>query len=46
MHNGRPLKKIAEELPDYLLWILRADFRPDICEIVKKALEGESPEMP
>jgi len=45
-HNGRSLKEIAGELPDYLLWILGADFRPDVCEIVEKALEGEFPEMP
>ncbi|MFC1951579.1 exonuclease domain-containing protein [Chloroflexota bacterium] len=45
-HGGRSLKEIAEEHPDYLLWILGADFRPDICEIVKKALDGEFPQMP
>ena len=45
-HGGRPLKEIAEEHPDYLLWILRADFPPDVCEIVEKALDGEFPEMP
>ncbi|MFC2010650.1 exonuclease domain-containing protein [Chloroflexota bacterium] len=40
-HGGRPLKEIAEEHYDYLLWILGADFRPDVCEIVQKALDGE-----
>jgi len=45
-HDGRPLKEIAEEYPDYLLWILGEDFRPDVCEIVKKALDGEFPQMP
>ncbi|MFC1958512.1 exonuclease domain-containing protein [Chloroflexota bacterium] len=45
MHNGRSLKEVAEEYPDYLLWILGADFRPDVCEIVKKALDGEFPQI-
>ena len=45
-HGGRPLKEIAEEHPDYLLWILGEDFRPDVCEIVKKALDSESLQMP
>jgi DNA polymerase-3 subunit epsilon len=45
-HGGRPLKEIAEEHPDYLLWILRADFPPDVCEIVEKALDGEFPQPP
>ncbi|MBA7714072.1 3'-5' exonuclease DinG [subsurface metagenome] len=45
-HGGQPLKEIAEEHPDYLLWILGADFPPDVCEIVEKALDGEFPQMP
>jgi len=45
-HNGRLLKEIVEEHPDYLLWILGEDFRPDVCEIVEKALQGESPQIP
>ena len=44
-HGGRSLKEIAGEYPDYLLWILGEDFRPDVCEIVKKALDGEFPQM-
>jgi len=44
-HSGRPLKEIAEEHPDYLLWILGEDFRPDVCEIVKDALDGDFPQM-
>ena len=43
-HSGRSLKEIAEEYPDYLLWILGEDFRPDVCEKVKKALDGEFPQ--
>ena len=45
-HGGRPLKEIAAEYPDYLLWILGEDFRPDVREIVEKALQGEFPEPP
>ena len=44
-HTGRLLKEIANEYPDYLLWILASDFRPDVYEIVKKALDGEFFEM-
>lgn len=43
MHGGRLLTEMAEEHPDYLLWILRNDFRPDVHEIVRKALDGEFP---
>lgn len=45
-HGGQPLKEIATEYPDYLLWILGEDFPPDVCEIVEKALDGEFPEPP
>ena len=45
-YGGRLLKEIAEEYPDYLLWILGADFPTDVYEIVKKALDGEFPQMP
>lgn len=42
-HRGRRLEDIAVEDPDYLLWISRADFSPEVQEIVIKALDGESP---
>ena len=45
-HSGRPLKEIAMEHPDYLQWILGNDFRPDVCELVEKALDGEFPQIP
>ncbi len=45
-HNGRSLKEIATAYPDYLQWILGNDFRPDVCEIAEKALDGEFPEPP
>ena len=34
------------EDPDYLLWISRADFSPEVQEIVNKALYGEFPKPP
>ena len=43
-HTGRPLKEIVQEYPDYLQWILGKDFRPDVDDIVKKALDGEFPQ--
>lgn len=42
-HAGRPLKEIAQEYPDYLQWIIRGDFNPDVHDIVSKALEDEFP---
>ena len=34
------------EDPDYLEWIARSDFSPEVKELVTKALEGEFPEPP
>jgi len=45
-HSGRSLKEIATEYPDYLQWILGQDFRPDVREIIEKALDGEFPQIP
>jgi DNA polymerase-3 subunit epsilon len=42
-HNGRRLKDIAAEDPDYLQWIAREDFTPEVKEMVSKALLGEFP---
>ncbi len=42
-HAGRSLKEIAQEYPDYLQWVLGSDFRPDVDDVVKKALDGEFP---
>jgi len=44
-HNGRSLKDIAKEDPGYLEWIAKADFNPEIKEIVNKALCGEFPKQ-
>lgn len=40
-HAGRLLKEIAREYPDYLQWIVGNDFRPDVDDIVKKALDDD-----
>lgn len=37
-YKGRQLKEIATEHPDYLLWIVRGTFRPDIQKIMETAL--------
>lgn len=44
-HNGRRLKDIAAEDPDYLHWIAREDFTPEVKEMVSKALLGEFPKL-
>ena len=43
-HSGRSLRHIADEYPDYLQWLFNADFRPDVNEIVEKAIKGEYPQ--
>lgn len=45
-HNGRTLRDIVNDDPDYLQWITRADFTPEVKEIVTKALSGEFPCIP
>ncbi len=45
-HNGRRLKDIVAEDPDYLHWIIDADFTPEVKEMVGKALSGEFPKLP
>ncbi len=44
-HRGRRLKDIAVENPDYLLWITRDDFSPEVKRIAIMALEGEFPKQ-
>ena len=44
-HRGRRLKDIAVETPDYLLWITRDDFSPEVKRIAIMALEGEFPKQ-
>jgi len=45
-HMGRKLKDMSMEDPDYLEWIARSDFSPEVKELVTKALEGDFPEPP
>jgi DNA polymerase-3 subunit epsilon len=45
-HQGRALRDVAREHPDYLEWILRQDFPPDARRIVEGALKGEFPGAP
>ena len=43
-HAGEPLKKIAIENPEFLHWILKADFSTDVKKIASDALKGYFPE--
>jgi DNA polymerase-3 subunit epsilon len=43
-HQGRPIREIARERPDYLQWLLeQADFPEDARTVAEKALRGEEP---
>ena len=42
-YSGRPLREIAGVYPDYLEWILRQDFSPEVRDIVIRASAGEFP---
>ncbi|MFC1967017.1 exonuclease domain-containing protein [Chloroflexota bacterium] len=42
-HSGRLLREIAGEYPDYLEWMLRQAFSPEVRDIVMGALEGKFP---
>ena len=43
-YEGRLLREIAAEYPDYLEWIIRKDFSVEVKEIAMKASEGQFPE--
>jgi len=43
-HAGTSLKTIATEQPDFLRWILRADFPDDVRKIASEALVGKFPQ--
>lgn len=43
-NNGVPLRQIATENPDFLRWIMRADFSREVKEIAQNALRGFFPE--
>jgi DNA polymerase-3 subunit epsilon len=42
-HQGRLLKEVAKEEPDYLQWMAGSDFPADTKKIVKAALDGKFP---
>jgi DNA polymerase-3 subunit epsilon len=45
-HQGRSLRQVAEEQPDYLQWIVKSDFPDEARELARRALEGEFPSPP
>jgi DNA polymerase-3 subunit epsilon len=40
-HQGRALREVAREAPDYLEWILNSDFPEDARQLVADALKGD-----
>jgi DNA polymerase-3 subunit epsilon len=42
-HNGKSLRDVAANAPDYLSWIVGSDFPQDARELVRRALDGEFP---
>ena len=40
-HQGRTLREVAGEAPDYLEWILNTDFPDDARQLVANALKGD-----
>ena len=45
-HNGETLREVAANAPDFLQWIIRADFDPDVKQIAQNALRGKFPVHP
>jgi DNA polymerase-3 subunit epsilon len=45
-HQGKSLRQVAGEAPDYLGWILQSDFPADAKALVKDALAGSFPSPP
>ena len=43
-NSGIPLRQIAVDNPEFLRWILRADFSQDVKQIAQNALKGFFPE--
>ena len=44
--GGRKLKTLAAEEPNFLRWMLKADFPQDTRDLVERALRGQFPEPP
>lgn len=40
-HQGRSLREVAQEAPDYLQWIVGSDFPEDAKQLVRRALAGD-----
>ena len=45
-HQGKSLRDVAQQMPDYLEWILQSDFPDDAKAIVSNALQGDLPAAP
>jgi DNA polymerase-3 subunit epsilon len=45
-YKGTPLQRLAGEDPDYLEWILKQDFSPEVMQIVRDSLSGRFPQAP
>jgi len=44
-YEGRSLRQVAAEHPDYLEWIIRKGFSAEVKDIAAKAMAGEFPEL-
>ena len=42
-HSGTPLRTLAVENPEFLRWLLKADFPEDVKKIASDALAGKFP---
>jgi hypothetical protein len=45
-HMGTPLAGLVANEPDYLAWVLKGDFSPEVKQLVKNALDGAYPKPP
>jgi hypothetical protein len=44
--KGMALKKMIEQDPNFIKWMLRSDFPRDTLDIIRRAGEGEYPDPP
>lgn len=40
-HIGKPVSQVADEDPDFLRWMLKANFLPEVKELIKLALDNK-----
>ena len=45
-HKGSSLERLVVEDADYLAWVLKGDFSPEVKQLVKNALDGAHPKPP